>query len=94
MRPNPDFVARRVSNEMVLVPISSDAASFEGIFTLNEVGARIWELVSEGHDAEGITAALCAEYEVAPEVAGQDVAELLGQLRQVNAILDDAPGGS
>jgi hypothetical protein len=94
MRHNPDFVARRVSNDLVLVPISRSAADFEGIFTLNEVGARIWDLIGEGHSADGIARQLSTEYDVTPETAAQDVAELVAQLVEANAVLvgDGAAG--
>ncbi len=40
---NPDVLFKRVDEELVLVKIASNE-----IFALNETGARLWELISEG----------------------------------------------
>ncbi len=89
MRQNPDFVVRKVAGEMVLVPIARDAADLESVFTLNEVGARIWELIETCADERAIAKALTEEYEVTEDRAFADVAELLRNLRDINAVIDD-----
>jgi uncharacterized protein (DUF2336 family) len=89
MRQNPDFIARPIAGELMLVPIARDAVSLQGIFTLNEVGARVWELLAECGDENEIARRLVEEYDVDQPQALQDVKELVGQLRQINAVLDD-----
>jgi hypothetical protein len=89
MHQNPDFIARRVNNELVLVPVSRCAADFDGIFTLNEVGARIWDLIGEGCTVEAIARQLSIEYDVAPATAAADADELIAQLAQISAVLVD-----
>ncbi|NSW55561.1 MAG: PqqD family protein [Armatimonadetes bacterium] len=89
MRQNPDFIARPIAGQLMLVPIARDAVSLEGILTLNEVGARIWDLLAECRDEAEIACRLAEEYEVDQPQALQDVRELIGQLRQMNAVLDD-----
>lgn len=42
---NSNIVARKIVGEMVLVPISQKVGDLASIYTLNEVGACIWELV-------------------------------------------------
>ncbi len=54
---NPDVLFKRVDEELVLVKIASNE-----IFALNETGARLWELISEGAGVEAATSRLSEEY--------------------------------
>jgi hypothetical protein len=49
-------------------------------YGLNEVGARIWELVQEPRTVGEIQAVILDEYEVAPASGKRDVLALLQQL--------------
>lgn len=88
MRHSPHFVARQVSNELVLVPVTRTAADLGGVFTLNDVGARVWKLAEECADAAEVARRLAQEYEVTEAQALADVEELLAQLRQIGALED------
>ena len=66
------------------VILGADAGQY---FGLNEVGARVWELVQEPVSVASICDVLCAEYEVAKDVCERDVLELLNALSQ-NGLLD------
>ncbi len=48
---NPDFIFRKIVDEMVLVPIHQDVADMDCIYTLNSVGASIWEQARPAGDA-------------------------------------------
>ena len=89
MKRNPNFIARAVAGELVLVPIAQEAADLESVFTLNEVGGRVWELLDDCGDADSVAARLTEEFEVDLETARADVTELLEQLRQMKAVCDD-----
>ena len=59
------------------------------IFELNETGARIWELLSEGLDQQTLLNRLVEEFDVDSERAAKEVAAVLDQLGReglVNAI--------
>lgn len=47
---------------------------------LDDVGARVWELIGEGATRECIVERLSAEYDVADEVLERDVRRLLQDL--------------
>lgn len=89
MRQNPDFVARQVGGELVLVPVTRAVSGLDSVFTLNPVGARIWELVETCATAEEIAAQLAEEFEVTPAEALADVTEFLAQLREIQALVED-----
>ena len=42
---SPDIVSRKIVDGMILVPIRRRVGEVESLYTLNEVGARIWELI-------------------------------------------------
>jgi len=88
MKINPDFIARQVGTEFVLVPMMRLTADFEGVFTLNSVGAVIWSAIGEGLEVEQIASRIVQEYDVDHATALADVNELIGQLQSINAITD------
>ena len=54
-------------------------------FMMNEVGSRIWEIISEPVNVKGIIDTLRSEYEVDEETCKDTVVEFLGKLN--NAVL-------
>lgn len=50
-------------------------------FSLNAVGARIWELLETPVTVDGLVAALVAEYDVVPDAARREVERFLDALR-------------
>jgi len=42
-----DFIFRKIVEEMILVPVKQNVAEMEAVFTLNEVGAFLWEQLSQ-----------------------------------------------
>ena len=79
-------VSRNVAGEFILVPIRQRGEDVDCIYTLNEVGARIWELIDGRRTLAGIRAGIIEEYDVVPEEAEKDMLELLRQLESVKAI--------
>ena len=75
IRPSKDVVSRRVGDEIVLVDLQSDQ-----MYSLNPTGARAWELLSEGNNAEAIEATLADEYHIDREEARRELETLLSEL--------------
>lgn len=88
MKRNPNFISRTVAGELVLVPIAHEAADLQSVLTLNEVGARVWELLDECGDAASVAHRLCDEFDVDFETALADVSELIEKLTAMQAIVD------
>lgn len=74
------FVTRRIAGETLIVPVSAKVGDLEAIYTLNEVGSFVWQLIDGQRTAQAIAEAVGAEYEVALDRAARDVDELLGIL--------------
>jgi len=85
------MVARKIMDEVILVPIHRNVADMQSIFTLNETGARIWELIDGKNSAEGIVRVLASEHEVSKGEVEKDVTLILSQLKEIGAIQEN-PG--
>jgi hypothetical protein len=83
---NPDFIYRKIVEEMILVPIHKDTADLNSIFTLNEVGAYLWEHLAEPASFEDLKASLLGEYDVSAETAEADLVQFLGDLEAYGAL--------
>ncbi|MFC2086173.1 PqqD family protein [Bacteroidota bacterium] len=70
---NPDVVARKVSDEFILVPLSDDIADMDSIYTMNEVGAFIWENINGERTINEIINEVLSNFDVTPDEAKNDV---------------------
>lgn len=80
-------IACQVGGEAVILQL--DDAIYYG---LNQVGARIWQLLQEPRRVSEIVDVIVAEYEVERERCLQDVLELVAELRdrRLVTVRDDA----
>ena len=83
---SPSIVSRSIAGEMILVPIRKNVGDLESIYTLNETGARIWELIDGQRSSADIHKQVVAEYEIDPVDAEQDLLELLENLLEEGAL--------
>ncbi len=83
---SPDIVARNIVGEVILVPVTRTVGDVESIYTLNEVGARIWDLIDGGRRVDDILALIVGEYDVSEEDAKEDLVVILQQLEEIGAI--------
>lgn len=82
------FVLRVVGGEHVAVPVGELSKTFHGMINLNETGAFMWKFFSEDHTEEECVDALCAEYDVARDVATGDV-EKFAQILIANRFVEE-----
>lgn len=82
MKLNGEFILREVVGEYVLVPVGETALKFNGIVSLNEVGAEIWKGLQQGEDREALLRRVLDAFEVGREEAEQDLSEFLGGLEE------------
>lgn len=86
MKIKKEFVTREVAGEYLLVPVGRATVDLNGMITLNETGAFLWELLPQAPDQAALVDSMLAEYEVARETAEQDVADFLGKLRELDIV--------
>jgi len=83
---NPDYVFRKIVDELVLVPIRQDVADMDCIYTMNPAGALIWEKVDGQATLAEIQAAVADHYDADPQAVAADVAEFLQELEAAGAV--------
>lgn len=77
-----EVIARQVGEETVILDLASGT-----YFGLDPVGARIWQLLTEGNTLTEVCLVMLAEYEVALEDIERDVLSLVMQLREKQLIV-------
>lgn len=83
---DPNLVFRVIAGEAILVPIRQNVGDLESIYTLNEVGARIWELIDGKRKVKEVKEIIVEEFEVSPQEAEADLIGLLQQLEKMGGI--------
>jgi hypothetical protein len=76
------IVTRKTGNEYVLVPLSDNIADMDSVYTLNETGAFLWELIDGKKCINDLVEALVAEYNVDRDNAEKDVFEFLDNMKK------------
>ena len=84
-RKTDQVAARRIDDEVLLVPVRTDPRQKLGIYTLNRTAAFIWEQL-DGSSPEELVEQVCARFQVSPEVARKDLATILDHLLDMQAI--------
>jgi|ERR1044071_2307111 hypothetical protein len=75
-----NLMARNIAGETLIVPIRNSIGDLNSIYTLNEVGALIWQMIDERTRVNQIVEAVSLEYDVTKDEAAQDVIELLDSM--------------
>jgi hypothetical protein len=76
-----DLVTRNVAGETIIVPIKNNVGDLDSIYTLNEVGSMIWQLIDGNNSINRIIEEICKAYDVGPEEAEKDTLKFLNTLK-------------
>ncbi len=88
MRIKDGFVLRDVCGETVISGEGLGAVNFGKLLVLNETAAWLWEKAREMGDftLDSLAGRLCEEYDVTPDVAKGDVADILSKWQEIEVI--------
>ena len=81
-----NIVSREIAGETILVPIRGKLADMQNIFTLNTVGAYIWDLLDGTKSLAQILEALLDHFEVSRQKAEEDILEFITQTVETGLI--------
>jgi hypothetical protein len=81
-----DLVARDIAEETIIVPIRSNVGDLDSIYTLNEIGSMIWQLIDGKNSVREIAKAVCNAFEVTLQVAEKDTIDFLNTLEQASLV--------
>ncbi len=79
--PSSDVLIQPVGGESILLDLAS-----EQYFGLDEVGARIWELLSRSGSLEHVHATLCDEFSESPARIESDLLTLLQKMTDAGLV--------
>ena len=88
MRIKKGFVLREVCGERVIIGEGLGAINFGKMLALNETAAWLWKQAQEMGDftIEALAERLCEEYDVTPDEARKDVADIIAEWQNVSVI--------
>lgn len=87
-------ITRQIAGETILVPIRQNLGDMESIYVLNETATRAWELIDGQRSLDQVCDQIVAEFVVDPQIARQDLIELVGQFEIIGAlVLEKADDG-
>ena len=84
---NPDYIFRKIVDELVLIPIHKDVADMDSIYSLNDVGAFIWEQLANPINLEELNNAVMQEFDGEAEIVTSDVQSFIADLSEFGAVL-------
>ena len=81
-----DFIYRKIVEEMILVPVKQNVAEMEAVFTLNEVGAFLWEQLGQPRSLSELHNAVLNEFEADPASVLEDIEAFLKEAETFGAV--------
>lgn len=82
------FAIRQIAGSNIVVPVGQNSLDFNGMITLNDTGAFLWNTFQQDTTVEAAAKALTAAYEVDLARAQEDVKKFTDLLRE-NALLEN-----
>lgn len=76
-----DVLSTDVDDELVVIHLDSNA-----YYGFDSIGRRIWELIEQPRSIIDVCAALCEEFDVAPEECESDVLAFLEELASSSVV--------
>lgn len=89
MKVRKDFVLRETAGDYMIIPTGRTVQSFDGLITVNEVGADLWDMLQSEVTFDDLLRGILTIYDVDKETAEEDIREFLDTLRE-RGILDES----
>ena len=86
MKLKSDLILRQVADTWVVLPMTRDVLSFNGIVRLNESGALLWNVLKETENRQAMVNALVHELGIEKQIAETDVDELVNVLGKAGCL--------
>ncbi len=80
------LVKRDIAGDIILVPVGAATSSIQGLITINETGAAIWDALPEAENEEAIVDKLYEQFDAERDELRKDVDEFLDKLRELKVI--------
>ena len=88
MKVQKEFVLREIAGDYVIIPTGKTVLSFNGLITVNEVGADLWKMLQSEVTFDDLLHGILESYDVDEKTAREDIQEFLDTLIE-GGVLDD-----
>lgn len=85
MKLKAQLVKREIAGDTILVPVG-ETTKLQGLLTINETGAAIWDALPEAENEEAIVERLYEAFDVERDVLRQDVYAFVAKLRELDIL--------
>ena len=82
MKVQDEFVLREIAGDYVIIPTGKTVLKFNGLITVNEVGAFLWKLLQKEVSLDDLVEGVLKEYDVDEKTARADIQEFLDTLQK------------
>lgn len=83
MRIKDGYILDTIGDQKVAVSLNMSEDYFSGMIKLNDIGAFLWEKLTEDTDEEKLVEAVTENYEVDAETAGRDIKAFTDVLKKM-----------
>lgn len=80
------FIFRQIVDEMILVPLHKDVGDMDAIFTLNEVGAFLWNRMEHPKTFPELQSAVMGSFDAQPDEVVSDLQLFLSAMEECGAV--------
>ena len=81
-----DVVFRKIADEFILVPVRQKVVDLKSVYTLNEVGAFIWERVDGNRTVGDVQALVLEAFDADTAAVAADTMEIISQWESLGLI--------
>lgn len=86
MKIKENYVLRQVAQTWIVMPLAEENINLNGMLTLTESGAMLWQLLEQGCDLSALADALTREYDVSEAKALEDADKFTQKLMQLGCL--------
>lgn len=86
MKIKKELIRREIAGDVILVPVGKTALENNGLFSLNELGAFLWDRLPHAQNEQDLLRSVLEEYDVPQAQAMQDILEFLEELKKLGIL--------
>jgi hypothetical protein len=83
-------VSRVIAGETLIVPVRGGVGDLASIYSLNELGSFLWQLLNPPKTFNELVTIVVDEYEVSTETAQCDIRNFFGKIKDAGLIKEAA----
>lgn len=87
MNIKPEYVLRQIAGTWIIFSLEKNPTPHKGVLTLNDSGAMLWNLLSQGCEEQQLLQMLTSEYDVSAQQAKTDLDQFLKKLEDIGCLV-------